>query len=116
MSYLDDWVLCRIYKKSYGSSNLLRPILVDQEKMLSMETMLPTLTMPYAYQNSKPSLSRTESYGPPVGLFWNETYGSPGSSSSSKRFHCDLDTADENTSFLSLLRPHLFTQMLFFQP
>lgn len=39
--------------------------------------------------------------------FWNETAGSPGSSSSSKRFHGDLNsgnsTAEENNSFVALL-------------
>ncbi|KAK7246557.1 hypothetical protein RIF29_41426 [Crotalaria pallida] len=149
---LDDWVLCRIYKKSNSLTSLLRPSLMEQEKDLSMETMLPTistLSMANTYQNSKPSSSRTESYGLenddnffdgilaathdhhhqsmqngnsdshivssntkgtttnfPMkrAQFWTETGGgSPGSSSSNKRFHCDLNTAEENTSFLSLL-------------
>ncbi|OIV91765.1 hypothetical protein TanjilG_26618 [Lupinus angustifolius] len=159
-SKLDDWVLCRIYKKSNSTTSFLRPPMI-KEKELSMEAMLPTmstLTMTNnTYQNSKPSSSRTESYGPPLGLendnnfldgilaatthdhqsmqnansdshivssnskgttntnspmkralpsksqFWNETGGSPGSSSSSKRFHSDLNNPEENISFLSLL-------------
>ncbi|CAK8577767.1 unnamed protein product [Lathyrus sativus] len=147
---LDDWVLCRIYKKS-NSSTMPRPPLMDQyDKDLSMEQT-------YAMQhNSKPPSSRSTSYGlenddnffdgilasqhhhqgmescdmnskgddnnnnnsdtfsmkralngSSSSQFWNET-GSPGSSSSSKRFHGDLNSgissnAEENNSFVSLL-------------
>ncbi|XP_027346666.1 NAC transcription factor 25-like [Abrus precatorius] len=153
---LDDWVLCRIYKKS-NTSTLPRPPLMEHEEELSMENMLPTmstLSMANNTQNSKPPSSRNASYGP-LGLenddnffdgilaadqsmqngsdshlvspnskgnnnntsnfpmkralssqLWNET-GSPGSSSSSKRFHGDLNsgssTVEENNSFVSLL-------------
>ncbi|KEH31125.1 putative transcription factor NAM family [Medicago truncatula] len=136
---LDDWVLCRIYKKS-NSSNMPRPLLMDQydDQTYNMQ------------QNSKHSSSRSTSYGlenddnffdgilasdhgmqngcdinskgdnnnneslfpmkralNASSQFWNET-GSPGSSSSSKRFHGDLNSgissnAEENNSFVSLL-------------
>ncbi|KAK2383045.1 NAC transcription factor [Trifolium repens] len=140
---LDDWVLCRIYKKS-NSSTMPRPPLMDQyDKDLSMEH---TYNM---QQSSKPQCSRSTSYGlenddnffdgilaADQGMqngcninskgdddhniesfpmkralnassqFWNET-GSPGSSSSSKRFHGDLNNGnsnvEENNSFVSLL-------------
>nr|QSD99896.1 NAC family transcription factor [Melilotus albus] len=135
---LDDWVLCRIYKKS-NSSTMPRPPLMDHydDQTYNMQ------------QNSKPSSSRSTSYGlenddnffdgilatdhamqngcdinskgdnnnnesfhmkralNASSQFWNET-GSPGSSSSSKRFHGDLNSgissnAEENNSFVSLL-------------
>ncbi|KAI5386524.1 NAC transcription factor 25 [Lathyrus oleraceus] len=150
---LDDWVLCRIYKKN-NSSTMPRPPLMDQyDKDLSMEQ---TYNMQH---NSKPPSSRSTSYGlenddnffdgilasehhhhhhqgmqncdmnskgddnnnnnnsdtfpmkralnGSSSQFWNET-GSPGSSSSSKRFHGDLNSgissnAEENNSFVSLL-------------
>ncbi|KAI4296670.1 hypothetical protein L6164_036611 [Bauhinia variegata] len=60
---LDDWVLCRIYKKKDNS--LHRPLLMEQDKELSMEAMLPTmasLSMANTHQNSR--TSRTTSYGP----------------------------------------------------
>ncbi|XP_061375557.1 NAC transcription factor 25-like [Gastrolobium bilobum] len=147
---LDDWVLCRIYKKSNNTS-LPRLPLMEQDKELSTESMLPTmstLSMANTYQNSQPASSRSASYGP-LGLenddnffdgilasdqsmqngsdshqlssnskgnanfpmiralpsqFWND---STGSSSSARRFHCDLNsgsaTAEENNSFVSLL-------------
>ncbi|QHO58864.1 hypothetical protein HN51_013192 [Arachis hypogaea] len=120
---LDDWVLCRIYKKSNSSSSSLpipRPaFLMDEEKdLISMEnSMVPTMSM------SKPrSTSTTGCYGPMAlenddnffdGILAASTdhhtmqNGSPGSSSSSKRFHGDLNNGD-NTSFVSLLNqlPH----------
>ncbi|CAJ1961602.1 unnamed protein product [Sphenostylis stenocarpa] len=147
---LDDWVLCRIYKRN-NSTILPRFPLMERNKELSTEsTMLPMMsTLSVANnnisQNSKPSSSRSTSYGPlgvenddnffdgilgvdnsmqqdvsdfhqvsskgiyPVkrahsSQFWNDT----GSSSSSRRFHCDLNegsnTADhEDNSFVSLL-------------
>ncbi|KAI4299332.1 hypothetical protein L6164_032801 [Bauhinia variegata] len=60
---LDDWVLCRIYKKN-NINNLQRPLLIDQDKELSVEAMLPTmptLSMANTHQNAKSS--RTTSYG-----------------------------------------------------
>ncbi|XP_027333318.1 NAC transcription factor 25-like [Abrus precatorius] len=148
---LDDWVLCRIYKKSNSTISVPRVPMVDQDREVSTEsTMLQTLsTLSMAnnntHQNSKSTSSRSASYGP-LGLenddtffdgflaadqsvqdgcdsrqvssnargnfpvkqalssqFWNDT----GSSSSSRRFHCDLSngssTAEENNSFYSLL-------------
>ncbi|RDY04370.1 NAC transcription factor 25, partial [Mucuna pruriens] len=140
---LDDWVLCRIYKKS-NSTILPRLHLMDQNKESTMLPMMSTLSN--TPQNSKPTSSRSTSYGP-LGLenednlfdgilgvnqsmqqdgsdshqhqvaskgnflvkpalssqFWNDT----GSSSSSRRFHCDLNagtsTVEENSSFVSLL-------------
>ncbi|RDX82821.1 NAC transcription factor 25, partial [Mucuna pruriens] len=154
---LDDWVLCRIYKKS-NTTTMPRPLLMEHEEELSMENMLPTMsTLSMANnntQNTKPPSSRSTSYGQ-LGLenddnffdgilvvdesmqngsdnshlfspnskdnnnsnfpikrglasqqLWNET-GSPGSSSSCKRFHGDLNsgssTAEDNDSFVSLL-------------
>ncbi|KAJ1434769.1 NAC domain [Sesbania bispinosa] len=161
---LDDWVLCRIYKKSNSSTQPRLP-LMEQDKELSSETesMLPmmssTLSMANTYQNSKPTCSRSLSYGPlgddnlfngiiavaadqnmqngsdsyhqvskgnlPMkraipSQYWNmDTAGSPspGSSSSSRQFHCDLNNgssnanAEENNSFISLLNhlPHTST-------
>ena len=144
-------MLCRIYKKS-NSSTL--PRMEQDHRELSTDNMLTmsTLSMANTCQNSKPTSSRSASYGP-LGLenddnffdgilaadqgmqngsdshlvssnskgnnlpmkralvssqFWNETGSSPGSSSSSKRFQCDLNntgtsTAEENNSFVSLL-------------
>ncbi|KAK7400507.1 hypothetical protein VNO78_11716 [Psophocarpus tetragonolobus] len=155
---LDDWVLCRIYKKS-NNTTLPRPPLMEHDEELSMENMLPTMstlsmTTNNNTQNSKPPSSRSTSYGP-LGLenednffdgilavdqsmqsgsdpnlfslntkgnnntsnfplkraltsqqLWNET-GSPGSSSSCKRFHGDLNngsnTVEDSDSFVSLL-------------
>ncbi|KAK7327927.1 hypothetical protein VNO77_22020 [Canavalia gladiata] len=145
---LDDWVLCRIYKKSNSSINVARVPLMEQEKEVSTESsMLPamsTLSMANnnnTHHNSKPTSSRSSSYAP-LGLenddnlfdgiltadqsmqdgcdshqlssnikanfpvkrplsshFWNDT----GSSSSSRQFLCDLNNAEENTSFVSML-------------
>ncbi|MED6156709.1 hypothetical protein PIB30_016865 [Stylosanthes scabra] len=128
---LDDWVLCRIYKKSNSSSSSLpRPaFLMDhhQEKdLISMDsTMVPTMSI------SKPRTTTTTGncYGPMAlenddnffdGILASTTdhhtmqNGSPGSSSSSKRFHGGLNNGsnttihEENTSFVSLLNqlPH----------
>ncbi|WVZ25879.1 hypothetical protein V8G54_004423 [Vigna mungo] len=162
---LDDWVLCRIYKKS-NSTTVTRPPLMEHGEELSMENMLPTMsTLSMANnntQNSKPPSSRSTSYGA-LGLenddnffdgilavdhqsmqsgsdshlfspnskgtnfpmkraltsqqLWNET-GSPGSSSSCKRFHGDLNSgssnAEDNDSFVSLLSQ--FPQNASFQP
>ncbi|TKY71661.1 NAC transcription factor 25 [Spatholobus suberectus] len=146
---LDDWVLCRIYKKS-NSTILPRLHLTEQNKELSTEsTILPMVsTLSIAKNNtppnSKPTSSSGASYGP-LGLenddnffdgilgvgpsmqqdgshshqvsskgnfpvkrvlssqFWNDT----GSSSSSRRFRCDLNagssTVEEDNSFASLL-------------
>ncbi|XP_028775533.1 NAC transcription factor 25-like [Neltuma alba] len=159
---LDNWVLCRIYKKNNSNMNtsLQRPPLMEQEREICMEAMLPTIsslsmvnnTANAAHQISNPPLglenddtlfdgilgiggggggdphdnhhllssnsSKANSF-PPVkrplpSPFWNETTaGSPsGSSSSSKRFHGDLNrtgvtstttSADDNSSFISLL-------------
>lgn len=171
---LDDWVLCRIYKKS-NNTTLPRPPMMEHEEELSMDNMLPTMsTLSMAnnkMQNPKPP-SRSTSYGP-LGLenddnffegvlavdqsmqngsdshifspnskgdnnnnnnnnasnfpikralitsqLWNET-GSPGSSSSCKRFHGDLNCGcsnaeDNNDSFISLLSQ--FPQNATFQP
>ncbi|KAK7362895.1 hypothetical protein VNO77_05020 [Canavalia gladiata] len=163
---LDDWVLCRIYKKS-NNSTVAREPLMENEEELSMENMVPTmstLSMANNTQNSKPPSSRSASYGPlalenddnffdgilavdqsmqngsdshlvspnskgnntnnstcnfPMkrtltSQLWNET----GSSSSSKRFHGDLNngstTVEENNSFVSLLSQ--FPQNATFHP
>ncbi|KAL2343991.1 hypothetical protein Fmac_005276 [Flemingia macrophylla] len=156
---LDDWVLCRIYKKS-NSSTLPRPLLMEHDEELSMENMLPTMsTLSMANtantQNSKPlSMSsrnttlglenddnffegilavdhsiqngsdshpfstnskgnddddtnkNTTSFPMKRAMtsqqLWNNETGSPGSSSSCKRFHGDLN-AEDNDSFVSLL-------------
>ncbi|BAT87044.1 hypothetical protein VIGAN_05038200 [Vigna angularis var. angularis] len=146
---LDDWVLCRIYKKN-NSTMMPRFPLMEQNKELSSEsTMLPMMSTSSmannnTTQNSKAGTSRSASYGP-MGLenddsffdgilgvdhsmqqdvsdshqvsskgiypvkralssqFWNDTR----SSSSSRRFHCDLNagsnTVEEESSFVSLL-------------
>ncbi|XP_020221384.1 NAC transcription factor 25 [Cajanus cajan] len=140
---LDDWVLCRIYKKSNSTILPRLPSMIEQNKEASTEsTMLPmmsTLSMANnnTPQNSNPTSSRSASYGHQLALdqnddnffdgilgvdqsmqqhvsdakgnfpvkraheFWNDT----GSSSSSRlrRFHCDLNTVEENSSFVSLL-------------
>ncbi|XP_061349396.1 NAC transcription factor 25-like [Gastrolobium bilobum] len=62
---LDDWVLCRIYKKS-NSTTLPRPPMMELDNELSMETMVPTMStysMANTHQNSKPPSSRSTSYG-----------------------------------------------------
>ncbi|KAK7319644.1 hypothetical protein RJT34_04367 [Clitoria ternatea] len=169
---LDDWVLCRIYKKSINNNTLPRPPLMEHDEELSMENMLPTmstLSMANNMQNSKPSSSRSPSYDASLGLengdnffdgilgdqgmqngsdnshhnivspnskgnadnntstfpmkrsltpqLWNET-ASPGSSTSSKRFHGDLNSGssieDNNNSFVSLLNQ--LPQNAAFQP
>ncbi|KAJ7946939.1 putative NAC domain-containing protein [Quillaja saponaria] len=155
---LDDWVLCRIYKKN--NSSMQRSMMMEQEKEKSMEDMLPTIpTLSMAnsngHQNPKPPTSGGATYYTAIGglenddnffngilaaeqsiqngsdshqqvcssskintystkraipsQFWNET-GSIGSSSSSKRFHGDLNSGgscstgtEENDSFVSLL-------------
>ncbi|KAK7302740.1 hypothetical protein RJT34_13636 [Clitoria ternatea] len=153
---LDDWVLCRIYKKS-NSSMVPRLPLVEQDKReVSMEsTMLPTTTYD---QNSKGTCSRSASYGQ-MGLenddsllfegilgadhqsmqdgnsdshqvssnskgnnfpvkhalssqFWNDT----GSSSSIRRFHCNLNTESNNNAFNVSLLSHLPVQNTTFHP
>ncbi|KHN08560.1 NAC domain-containing protein 18 [Glycine soja] len=67
---LDDWVLCRIYKKS-NSTHLPRLPLMEQNKEISREiSMLPmmsTLSMANdnnTPQDSKTASSRSTSYGP----------------------------------------------------
>ncbi|KAK4271488.1 hypothetical protein QN277_020178 [Acacia crassicarpa] len=141
---LDNWVLCRIYKKSNSNMNtgLQRPPLMEQEREICMEAMIPTissLSMANGLENNDDNLfngilgigGSGGGYGggeeshhhllssnssktvkrPLASAFWNDTAGSPsGSSSSSKRFHGDLNSsgmstisADENSSFISLL-------------
>lgn len=156
---LDDWVLCRIYKKS-NSTTLPRPLLMEHDEELSMENMLPTMsTLSMAnhntnMQNSKPPSSRSTTLGlenddnffdgilavdhrmqngsdshsfspnskgndnttnfpmkramSTSQQLWNNETGSTGSSSSCKRFHGDLNSAEDNDSFVSLLNqfPH----------
>ncbi|KAK7252179.1 hypothetical protein RIF29_35956 [Crotalaria pallida] len=73
---LDDWVLCRIYKKSNSATTLQpRPPLMehdnDNNKELSMDTMLqPPSISTYTDPNSKPPSSRI-GYAP-LGLDQNQ--------------------------------------------
>ncbi|XWS19558.1 hypothetical protein CRYUN_Cryun31cG0025700 [Craigia yunnanensis] len=53
---LDDWVLCRIYKKK----NTQRP--VERDNDYSIEGMLATVPTP-SHQNPKPPTSKVSSYG-----------------------------------------------------
>ncbi|KAF1861635.1 hypothetical protein Lal_00026028 [Lupinus albus] len=120
---LDDWVLCRIYKKN-NNSTVPRPPLMDHDNELSMETMQPTISTlsmaNYTNHNSKPPSSRSNGYAP-LALDQNDDNFFNGilaadqnmqngliSSSPSKRFRGDLNggnitIAEENNSFVSLL-------------
>ncbi|OIV94341.1 hypothetical protein TanjilG_21681 [Lupinus angustifolius] len=119
---LDDWVLCRIYKKN-NNSTMPRPPLMEHDNELSMETMLPTISTlsmaNYTNHNSKLLSSRNNGYAPLVldqnddnffnGILAADQNMQNGlSSSPSKRFRGDLNggsitIAEENNSFVSLL-------------
>ncbi|CAL0331408.1 unnamed protein product [Lupinus luteus] len=64
---LDDWVLCRIYKKN-NNTTMPRPPLMEHDNELSMETMLPTISTlsmaNYTNLNPKPPSSRSNGYAP----------------------------------------------------
>ncbi|KAG8635348.1 NAC transcription factor 25 isoform X2 [Manihot esculenta] len=125
---LDDWVLCRIYKKN----NSQRPM--EREKEDSMEALLssvaahpklPAASKPTAFvsvldQNEENFfegiLTGNDAKRLLPSQYWNEapaaaaaaTGSSMGASSGNKRFHGDLNscstaTDQDNTSFVSLL-------------
>ncbi|KAK7412307.1 hypothetical protein VNO78_03760 [Psophocarpus tetragonolobus] len=141
---LDDWVLCRIYKKRNTTILPRLPLMEHNKEGTMRPMMISTLSMANnnTHQNSKTMSSRSVSYGSQLGLendddffdgidqgmqqdisdfqqvsskenspvkrallsqFWNDTEPS----SSSRRFHCDLNRRDntvgEDNSFVSLL-------------
>ncbi|KAL2341931.1 hypothetical protein Fmac_009871 [Flemingia macrophylla] len=110
---LDDWVLCRIYKKS---NRAIVPRLPQSKEVSTESTMLPTMSMANNNipRNSNPQnddnffdgilgIDHQQQGNFPVKRaheIWNDAAGS---SSSSMRFHCDLNVVQENSSFVSLL-------------
>ncbi|KAF7803509.1 ABC transporter G family member 9-like [Senna tora] len=142
---LDNWVLCRIYKKSNSSgmnSILQRTAVPLMEQESSMEAMLnsnPAIGVLENvnddnlfdgllaggvgdYSNSSKGTAFPAMKRPLPSPFWNVDTGSPisASSSSTKRFHAHLNTSDQNNtttnSFVSLLTHHTSTAPTFHNP